>query len=147
MPSTGKSFNQFLGMPRRVKLPSHVVRPFGDMSDEDRKKNRVRERAVIHDLDNKSYLGTFGLSVPDPMDYSFWEPESMTTRKKTTSKLVRNPDMPPPKKSAGRFKRPNGTRRRDRIRKEIADQGIVAPRFDPWNESGELTVKMSESEG
>ena len=129
-----------------VKLPNHVVKPFGDL---DRSLKRLyidRERAITNDLDRQNYLGSFALSIPDPIDYDFWEPESMTVRKRTVPKLIRNPKMAPPNMNSGRFIRPNGTRRIQRIAQEIADRRQPSGRHDPWNERGELHASRSSSE-
>ena len=134
-------------MSDRPKLPNHVVKPFGELSKTMKKIYKDRERAISDDLDSQSYMGAFGLSIPEPMDYDFWEPESMTLRKRTVPKLKRNPKMEPPKQNLGRFIRPNGNRRQQRIAREIQDRRIASERFDPWNERGEISVVRDPLEG
>ena len=134
-------------MSRSTKLPNYVVKPFGDLSKTMKKIYKDRERAITDDLDAKSYMGTFGLSIPDPIDYDFWEPESMTTRKRTVPKLQRHPKMERPKQNLGRFIRPNGNRRQQRIAREIKDRRVESERFDPWNERGEIHVDRNPLEG
>ena len=134
-------------MTDHTKLPNHVVDPFGEVSKVMKKLYKARERAITDDLDRQSYMGSFGLSVPDPIDYDFWEPESMTTRKRTVPRLKRNPKMKPPNQNLGRFVRPNGNLRQQRIAREIRDRRIPSERHDPWNERGEISVARDPLEG
>lgn len=134
-------------MPESPKLPYHVVKPFGELSKSMKKIYKDRERAISDDLDRQSYMGSFGLSIPEPIDYFFWEPESMTTRKRTVPKLKRNPKMEPPKPNLGRFIRPNGNRRQQRIAREIKDRRVEPERHDPWNERGEISVARDPLDG
>ena len=135
-------------MSKKPKLPNHIVDPFARLTIEQRNLCRRTERKAVADLDSRHHLGQFALGVPDPLDYDFWEPESMTSsrRSKVNQKLKRSPKMKPPEKNLGRFHRPNGNRRQQRIANEIAARRVVAERHDPWNESNELTLTRPDSE-
>ena len=134
---------------RAVKLPNHVVDPFSPLTKDQKRLCRKVEVRRSNELDSQHYLGTFALSIPDPLDYFFWEPESMTTRRRSKigQKLIRSPKMKPPEKNLGRFIRPNGNRRQQRIANEIKARRVAAAvPHDPWNEAGELEIESPGSE-
>ena len=132
-------------MSKKIKLPNYVVDPFAVLTLDQKRLLRKVEKRSVDELDSQHYLGQFALDIPEPLDYDFWEPESMTTRKrgKNQLKMQRNPNMKPPDKNLGRFVRPNGNRRQQRISNEIKARRVAAERFDPWNESNELTLQRS----
>ena len=136
-------------MSKKVKLPNYIVDPFSVLTKRQKQVCREAETKANADLNKRHYLGPFALGIPDPLDYDFWEPESMTIRKKSKieQKLKRNPKMNPPDKNLGRFIRPNGNRRQQRIAKEIKDRRVASGRFDPWNESNELELTRPSSVG
>ena len=134
-------------MSKRVKLPYYIVDPFSKLNLQQKDLLRKIEAKATNDLNDRHHLGSFALDIPDPLDYDFWEPESMTTRRrdKINQKLVRKPTMVQPDKNLGRFIRPNGNRRQQRIASEIAARRVAAERHDPWNESGELGLSRPPS--
>ena len=136
-------------MSKKVKLPNYIVDPFSVLTGRQKQVCREAETKANADLNKRHYLGPFALEIPEPLDYDFWEPESMTLRKKSKieQKLQRNPKMNPPDKNLGRFIRPNGDRRQQRIAKEIKDRRVAPGRFDPWNESNELELTRPSSVG